>query len=112
MKNWNDKKRLAEQLKFFGAKKRGFISCYAKKPRIKVAIEDPFKVDVKFGEGAIRACAAFKINQMALVQASMLSPGQSYLASRQARQQASSSFHSGTCSTSSAISGSILGGLI
>jgi len=30
---WN-KERLAEQLKFFGAKKLGFISCYAKKPRI------------------------------------------------------------------------------
>jgi hypothetical protein len=33
MGRWS-KERLAEQLKFFGAKKIGFISCYAKKPRI------------------------------------------------------------------------------
>lgn len=30
---WN-KERLLEQLKFFGAKKQKFISCYAKKPRV------------------------------------------------------------------------------
>ena len=36
MNNWKWKKKeaLAEQLKFFGAKKQGFISVYAKKPRI------------------------------------------------------------------------------
>lgn len=39
--NWHKKKRLHEQLKFFGAKKTRFISCYAKKPRIK--IELPYK---------------------------------------------------------------------
>ena len=33
MNNW-EKERLAEQLKFFGAKKTKFISVYAKKPRI------------------------------------------------------------------------------
>lgn len=33
MTNW-EKERLAEQLKFFGAKKTKFISVYAKKPRI------------------------------------------------------------------------------
>ena len=33
MTRWQ-KERLAEQLKFFGAKKKRFISCYAKKPRI------------------------------------------------------------------------------
>ena len=31
---WKNKQSLAEQLKFFGAKKQGFISAYAKKPRI------------------------------------------------------------------------------
>ena len=31
---WKNKQSLAEQLKFFGAKKQGFISVYAKKPRI------------------------------------------------------------------------------
>jgi hypothetical protein len=33
MTRW-EKERLTEQLKFFGAKKTRFISCYAKKPRI------------------------------------------------------------------------------
>ena len=32
-------KRLQEQLKFFGASKTGFISCYAKKPRVRVAVK-------------------------------------------------------------------------
>ena len=38
---WYQQKRLNEQLKFFGAKKKGFISCYAKqvKPRIRVKVE-------------------------------------------------------------------------
>lgn len=38
---WYRKKRLEEQLKFFGAKKTRFISCYAKKPRIKMEL--PYK---------------------------------------------------------------------
>ena len=37
-KNWYAKKRLEEQLKFFGAKKTRFISRYAKKPRVRVNI--------------------------------------------------------------------------
>lgn len=36
MFDWNKKKMLAEQLRFFGAKKQSFISCYARKPRILV----------------------------------------------------------------------------
>tara|TARA_R110000782_G_scaffold250941_1_gene338433 strand:+ start:219 stop:578 length:360 start_codon:yes stop_codon:yes gene_type:complete len=36
MFEWHKKSKLAEQLKFFGAKKQGFISVYAKKPRILV----------------------------------------------------------------------------
>ncbi len=46
MNNWHDKKRLAEQLKFFGAKKQKFISCYAKKPRILIT----HKLDVLLSE--------------------------------------------------------------
>ena len=34
--NWKRKERLQEQLKFFGAKKTRFISCYAKKPKVRV----------------------------------------------------------------------------
>lgn len=34
--DWKRKERLQEQLKFFGAKKTRFISCYAKKPRVRV----------------------------------------------------------------------------
>ena len=34
---WHDKKRLAEQLEFFGAKKKEFISVYSKKkPKIRM----------------------------------------------------------------------------
>lgn len=36
MFEWHKKSKLAEQLKFFGARKQGFISVYAKKPRILV----------------------------------------------------------------------------
>ena len=36
--NWKRKSRLQEQLRFFGASKTRFISCYAKKPRIKVKL--------------------------------------------------------------------------
>ena len=39
MNNWHKKKRLTEQLKFFGAKKLKFISCYAKKPRIVMKVK-------------------------------------------------------------------------
>jgi len=35
--NWYEKKRLSEQLSFFNSKKKGFISCYAKKPRIRIS---------------------------------------------------------------------------
>ena len=38
-KDWFKKKRLSEQLKFFGAKKTKFISCYAKKPRVRVSVK-------------------------------------------------------------------------
>lgn len=42
MNNWQWKKKatLAEQLKFFGAKKQKFISVYAKKPRILVKVKE------------------------------------------------------------------------
>ncbi|HHZ69296.1 MAG TPA: hypothetical protein EYN54_03225 [Methylococcaceae bacterium] len=39
MTNW-EKERLTEQLKFFGAKKTKFISCYAKKPRVRIKVKD------------------------------------------------------------------------
>jgi len=34
--DWKRKERLQEQLKFFGASKTRFISCYAKKPKIRI----------------------------------------------------------------------------
>lgn len=37
---WKKKDALAEQLKFFGAKKQKFISVYAKKPRILIKVKD------------------------------------------------------------------------
>lgn len=46
MFEWHKKSKLAEQLKFFGAKKQGFISVYAKKPRIRVKA----KVDRPLGD--------------------------------------------------------------
>ena len=45
MFKWHKKSKLSEQLKFFGAKKQGFISVYAKKPRIRVKV----KVDKPLG---------------------------------------------------------------
>jgi len=39
MFEWYKKGELVDQLKFFGAKKQGFISVYAKKPRIRVKVE-------------------------------------------------------------------------
>lgn len=39
MNNWYEKKRLADQLKFFNYKPKRFISCYAKKPRISMKVE-------------------------------------------------------------------------
>jgi len=36
MFTWEKKNRLSEQLKFFNATKKRFISCYAKKPRIRI----------------------------------------------------------------------------
>jgi len=37
--DWKRKSRLQEQLKFFGASKTRFLSCYAKKPKIKVKLK-------------------------------------------------------------------------
>jgi len=39
MFDWEKKGSLSEQLKFFGAKKQSFISCYAKKPRIVMKVK-------------------------------------------------------------------------
>ena len=38
---WKKKLALAEQLEFFGAKKKGFVSVYAKKPRILCKVKLP-----------------------------------------------------------------------
>ncbi len=43
--DWKRKSRLQEQLKFFGAKKTRFISCYAKKPKIKVKLKPNIKIE-------------------------------------------------------------------
>lgn len=55
--NWHKKSKLTEQLKFFGAKKQGFISVYAKKPRIlvKPEVKGVFRVDepYKMGKGDV-----------------------------------------------------------
>jgi len=66
MTNWFDKKRLAEQLKFFGASKQGFISCYAKKPRIKVAIKSTANPSKVVTDEYLRALCQ---NQIATAQA-------------------------------------------
>jgi hypothetical protein len=44
---WYKKQRLAEQLKFFGAKKTKFISCYAKKPRVRIYAEKPLSISLR-----------------------------------------------------------------
>lgn len=48
--------RLHDQLDFFGAKKKRFISVYARKPRIRLKVETPsnidkFRVDKLYGFG-------------------------------------------------------------
>lgn len=43
---WKKKTALAEQLRFFGAKKQKFISVYARKPRIRVKVKRGYKVDI------------------------------------------------------------------
>ena len=55
-RNWLDKKRITEQLKFFGAKKQMFISVYAKKPRILVKITN--KTHNSTNESAMNDCLA------------------------------------------------------
>lgn len=42
---WKRKSELAEQLKFFGAKKKKFVSVYAKKPRILIKTKAKAKAD-------------------------------------------------------------------
>lgn len=53
MNNWFEKKRLSEQLKFFGAKKTKFVSCYASKPRISMK-EDRYRFDLRPFDNATR----------------------------------------------------------
>ena len=99
MTNWK-KGRLAEQLKFFGAKKLRFISCYAKKPRIickakvnqsassiamKARIDDHMQMAALYQEHVGRGTqnSAFGFNQMAQqLQQMGLSPSEQYLNDR------------------------------
>ena len=65
MTRWQ-KERLKKQLEFFGAKKTRFISCYAKKPRIKLKIEP--KADALCRQQAIAQQALVDARGIALYQ--------------------------------------------
>lgn len=53
MFEWYKKQRLAEQVKFFGGKTKGFVSCYAKqvKPRIRVPSDNIDRVRISLNTG-------------------------------------------------------------
>lgn len=48
MFEWKRKQLEDEQVKFFGGKVKGFVSCYAKKekPRVKIKYKDTIKIDL------------------------------------------------------------------
>jgi hypothetical protein len=83
MTRW-EKERLAEQLKFFGAKKTEFISVYAKKPRILCKAKAKQLVSASYTAGQAQLSALYQTqinkgierrlfgcNQMALAQRAM-----------------------------------------
>lgn len=90
MTNW-EKERLAEQLKFFGAKKTKFISVYAKKPRIvcKVKVKSSALSDAiqarHYGNRQIAALYQSQLQGGAFAFNQMMSAQQ---ATQQAAQQA------------------------
>ena len=64
MTRWR-KERLAEQLKFFGAKKTEFISVYAKKPRIlcKAKVKQLVSASHAAGQAQLSALYQTQINK-------------------------------------------------
>jgi len=68
MFNWEKRNRLDEQLKFFNATKKRFISCYAKKPRVKVYSDGVkrFKIDLNPRYGIRSTQQAIHIQQHAV----------------------------------------------
>lgn len=81
--DWYKKKRLQEQLKFFGAKKTRFISCYAKKPRVRVKLKPKFKPsqtnqlqELANMQANLSMATGFKNSQMGALQGSASSQSQ------------------------------------
>jgi len=60
MFEWYKKKRLAEQIKFFGGTQKKFVSCYAKqvKPRIRMNNKPKPSINTRYGVGAAQALFA------------------------------------------------------
>ncbi len=70
MTRWQ-KERLTEQLKFFGAKKTKFISCYAKKPRIVCRV----KLDLPNVDASARDNGNYAREQLSLLYGEQLGRG-------------------------------------
>ena len=60
---WKNKQSLAEQLKFFGAKKQGFISVYAKKPRVLCKVKSVKDNDISIGDIGNRGVAMSDVDR-------------------------------------------------
>jgi hypothetical protein len=67
-------KRLSEQIKFFGAKPKRFVSIYAKKPRIRLKVKDDIRIN----------CPPIGIGPLDLQKLAALGGIRSSLASQQA----------------------------
>ena len=108
---WKKKEALSEQLKFFGAKKQGFVSVYAKKPRILCKVKSKGAValgglagasnrignDVDRHMSALYQCQMMQgiqnsvqgYSQLAMAQSAMMQPNQGYILDRAQAQHGS-----------------------